>query len=151
MTARVETRSRIERKAASLPRYLVLPPEAAAALALDATTPARVEIDGTDIGRRNVKRWSPRSDVWFLDLTEAQCRKAGVDTGAEVELVLTRLTDEPPEELQVLLDADGDTRALWAGLTAARRRALADHVREGKQAGTRQRRAADVLAQLHGR
>lgn len=150
MNARVETRARIECKDPGLPRYLVLPPQAAEALAFDATTPAQVLIEGTDIGRRNVKRWSPDSDRWFVDLTEAQCRKAGVDTGDEISVVLTRLADDLPEELDKLLAADEAARAIWAKLATARQRALADHVREAKRSETRQRRAAIVLADLHG-
>ncbi|MEE4301320.1 MAG: YdeI/OmpD-associated family protein [Pseudomonadales bacterium] len=148
MAARVETRVRIERKDANLPRYLVLPPEAAAALALDATTPAQLEIEGTDVGRRNVKRWRRGSDRWFVDLTEAQCRKAGVDAGDEVAVAITRLREDVPEALRALLDADAGTRAAWARLSPARQRGLADHVREAKRAETRRRRAAAVLSDL---
>lgn len=124
----------------------MLPAEAAEVLDLDATTPAQFVIAGTDIGRRNIKRWSPRSDRWFVDLTEAQCRKAGVDTGDRARIEITRLADELPEELQVLLEEG--KKAAWAKLTPARRRALADHVRGAKRAQTRQRRAAAILEAL---
>jgi hypothetical protein len=40
----------------------------------------------TLIGRRSLKRWDDRN-CWFMDLADAVCRKANVDTGERVNLV----------------------------------------------------------------
>lgn len=73
--------SRILRKQDSLPRYVVVKPEhvcgrAVAFLAL-------VSLNGAPPFERNIRPWGKGSDVFFFNLTEPQCRSAGLDTGAE--------------------------------------------------------------------
>ena len=131
----------VERKADTLPRYVVVPAELVEPWKLESTTPVEVTLSETPIGRRSLKRWGRGRDVWFFDLTEKQCASAGVDTGDLVRVELKRASDEPPAEVIELLENDPRARAAWDALTKARRRMLCDQVREAKAPATRTRRA----------
>ena len=71
--------------------------------------------------------------------------KAGVDTGDEVGLVLRRASEAMPAELERLLAEEPAARRAWDGLTAARRRALREHVAAAKRPATRVRRSERAL------
>ena len=139
----------VERKHPSLPRFLVVPGDAVASWGLEQTTVVEVELDGTPIGRRSLKRW-PDRDGWFFDLTEAQARKGRVDTGDAVRVSLRLASTALPRELSALLASDARARATWDALTEARRRMLAEHVRSARRAATRRRRAEGALRSRHG-
>ncbi len=75
---RVAFTTRILRKQADLPRYIVIKPE---------HLPGRSQAFVADIWlnaagpfERNIRPWGKGSDVFFCNLTEPQCRKAGLDT-----------------------------------------------------------------------
>jgi hypothetical protein len=93
MTIQVE--STVERKDPSLPRFVVVPDDAVAAWELEGTTIVEVDVQGTALGRRSLKRW-PERGGWFFDLTEAQARRAGVDVGEGVVVELARASTELP-------------------------------------------------------
>lgn len=78
---KIQFTARILRKQADLPRYVVVKPE---------HVPGRVrafaaEVTLNDTGpfQRNIHPWGKGSDVFFFNLTEPQCRKAGLDTNDE--------------------------------------------------------------------
>lgn len=134
----------IERKADSLPAFVVLAEERLAAWKLQGTTIVEVSLAGVDIGRRSLKRWPERSG-WFVDLTASHLEAAGVSVGDRVTVELRRASTELPHEIQRLLDSDEEAKKRWEALSAARRRMICEHVREAKQAATRERRARKAL------
>ena len=70
--------TRILRKQDDLPRYVVVKPEH-----VPGRTQAFVaEVWLNDAGpfERNIRPWGKGSDVFFFNLTEPQCRKAGLGT-----------------------------------------------------------------------
>ena len=71
--------ARILRKQADLPRYIVVKPEHAAGR--NTAFAAMVSLNGSPPFERNIRPWGTGSDVFFFNLTEPQCRKAGLDTG----------------------------------------------------------------------
>lgn len=85
------------------------------------------------------------SDCWFFDLTEAQCVRAGVDTGDCVSVGLRQVSTGLPRELLSLLEVDATAKRVWTSLTAARQRIIAEHVRGAKRSETRMRRATRAL------
>lgn len=143
-TMAIRLESTVERKDPALPRYVVVPEDALAQWALDGTTMVEVEVNGTSLGRRSLKRWSERGG-WFFDLTEIHAERASVEVGDRVVIEIARASTELPDELRALLDDDAEARRRWESLTASRRRMLAEHVRSAKRAETRARRAAAAL------
>jgi hypothetical protein len=141
----VAVQGRVQRKRPDLPRFVTIPGEALADWRLRDTTPVEVNLDGTGIGRRNLKAWGPDGDLWFFDLTAVQCEQAGVDEGDAVTVELVLATTSLPDELQDILDRDPRALARWEELSPSARRRLADHVREGRRVETRMRRARRSL------
>jgi Bacteriocin-protection, YdeI or OmpD-Associated len=141
---RIETL--VERKDPSLPRFVVIPSQSLLPWMLHGTTTVQVTLNDVDLGRRSLKRWGRERDCWFVDLTSVHCKAAGVDTGDRAVLEVRRATTELPDELTRLIAGDSIARRCWEALSPARQRALAEHVRAAKQAGTRVRRAAAGLA-----
>lgn len=86
-------RSRILRKQADLPRYIVVKPQHACDH--DKSFPALVTLNGSARFERNVRPWGKGSDVFFFNLTEPQCVKAGLDTGDECAVTIEPL-EQPP-------------------------------------------------------
>lgn len=70
------------RKQDDLPRYIVVKPAHLAGRT--AAFPARVSLNGCPPFPRRVQPWGKGSDAFFFNLTQDQCRKAGVDTGDRV-------------------------------------------------------------------
>lgn len=136
----------IERHDPGLPRYVVVPSSVVRPWRLEGTTVVEGTLDGTDLGRRTMKRWD--EERWFLDLPERLCRRAGVDTGDEVELVIRRASTELPAELESLLAGSLRARERWRELSASRRRMVREHVLAAKRPETRQRRARKALDPL---
>ena len=148
LAPRLELKAQVQRKDSSLPRYVVIPAADATRLQLTETTRAEVVVNGTAIGRRNLKRWSPSRQVWFFDLTEKQARQAGVETGDSVTVSITLAEQGLPKELQGLIAEAPDAKKRWEALTRSQQRMLADHVRSAKQPTTRRRRAKKALGLL---
>ncbi|MFG0319534.1 MAG: YdeI/OmpD-associated family protein [Planctomycetota bacterium JB042] len=138
----VELRAVVERKDASLPRYVVVPARAVAAWRLDGTTTVEGTLVGVPLGRRSLKRWDDR---WFLDLPAPLCARAGVDVGDRVALVLRRASEVPPAELEHVLASSRVARERWDRMTASRQRLLREHVAAAKRPETRERRARKGL------
>lgn len=70
--------ARIMRKQEALPRYVVVKPDALGGRR-DAF-PADVMLNDAGPFRRMIRPWGRGSDVFFFNLTAAQCAKAGLDT-----------------------------------------------------------------------
>ncbi len=104
-------------------------------------------MNGVNIGRRSLKRWDDRN-CWWMDLAEAVCRKANVETGDRVRLSLRIASEELPEELADLIKKNSRARSKWEQLTPAQKRMLREEVLSSKQASTRARGAARALGAL---
>ena len=70
--------ARILRKEAFLPRYIVVKPEHVRGRT--GAFPARVMLNDAGPFERNIRPWGKGSDVFFFNLTDPQCRKAGLET-----------------------------------------------------------------------
>jgi hypothetical protein len=83
---RITFRTRILRKQADLPRYVVLQPEHVP----DRTKSFPAEIFLNDAGpfRRNVHPWGKGLPMFFINLTGPQCVKAGLDTDDECQVTI---------------------------------------------------------------
>src|SRR6476661_1694249 len=66
---------------------------------IEHTTVIEGTINGIDLGRRSLKRWDDRN-CWWIDLPEPLCRKANLETGTAVELVIQLASEELPAELR---------------------------------------------------
>ncbi len=145
MEAVVKLRATIERKDPSLPRFVVVESSRLKSWNLDGTTPVDVVIEGTAVGRRNLKRWGEGRDCWFMDLTDPICKRAHVDTGDRVGLHLRRVSRALPVEITALLARNADAKRVWDGQAPGRQRMVAEYVRSAKRPDTRARRAAKAL------
>ena len=139
--------STIEHKHKDLPRFVCIPMSKVDPWKLQGTTTVEVTMNGADIGRRSLKRWDNR-DCWFMDLADAICRKAKVETGDPVKLSLTIASEELPEELAQLIRQNSQARARWERLTPGQKRMLREEILTAKQPATRERRAARALGIL---
>lgn len=134
----------IEHKHKGLPRFLCIPMSQVDPWKLQGTTTVEVTMNGVAIGRRSLKRWDDRN-CWWMDLAEAACRKANVETGDRVKLILKIASEELPAELAQLIKQNTQARARWERLTPGQKRMLREEVLSAKQAETRARRAARAL------
>ena len=71
--------ARILRKQPNLPRYVVVKPDYVKGHTRSFR--AMVRLNGSPALERNIRPWGRGSDVFFFNLTDPQCRKAGLDTG----------------------------------------------------------------------
>ena len=74
----ISFRARILRKETFLPRYVVVKPDHVGGRT--EAFAAAVMLNDTGPFRRNIRPWGKGSDVIFFNLTEPQCKKAGLDT-----------------------------------------------------------------------
>ena len=79
--------ARILRKQPGLPRYIVVSPDHVTGRTT--AFAAKVSLNGCPAFDRNIRPWGKGSDVFFFNLTEPQCRKAGVDTGDICQVSVT--------------------------------------------------------------
>lgn len=140
--------ARVERKDPGLPRNVVVASWVVHPWRLEGTTVVEGTLDGTALGRRTLKRWD--EDRWFLDLPERLCRRAGVETGDEVDLEIRRASTELPPELAELLGSSSRARETWRELSASRQRVICEHVLAAKRPETRRRRARSALGLAGG-
>jgi hypothetical protein len=138
----------IDRKHSELPRFVVVPTKAVASWGLEGTTVVEGTLNSVEMGRRTIKPWDEKR--WFIELPQALCRKAGVDTGDSVTLRLRVASDGPPEELARLLATDPVANAAWQRLTPSQQRMVREDVAAAKQPATRERRAARALTWRRG-
>ncbi|MDB5677385.1 DUF1905 domain-containing protein [Sphingomonas bacterium] len=87
MPCTVSFRARILRKQAKLPRYMVVAPEHVRGHT--ASFSASVSLNGSAPFERTIHPWGKSSDVFFFNLSEPQCKKAGVDTNDECLVTIT--------------------------------------------------------------
>ncbi len=90
MAKPVTFRTRILRKQPGLPRYIVIRPEHLPGRAT--SFPAEIYLDDAGPFPRTIHPWGKGSDVFFVNLTEPQCRKAGLDTSDECQVTIVPLT-----------------------------------------------------------
>lgn len=133
----------VERKLPSLPRYVVVPAVAIAAWRLGGTTLLEVALAGRPVGQRSIKRWD--SERWFVDITQADCKQGGFDTGDRVPIALRRASTRPPVELERAIASSAKAKAAWQGLTPSQQRMVHQHVGAAKQPATRTARARRAL------
>jgi hypothetical protein len=139
----IELETVIERKAPTLPRFVVIPSPLLAPWKLIGTTALEGTLNGVSLGRRNVKPWD--AERWFMEIPETLCRQAGVDTGDTVRLVLSVAPEEMPGELGEILVNDSAAMARWRQMTASQQRMLREDVLAAKTSMTRRKRALRVL------
>ena len=93
-----------------LSRLVTIPLAKVASWKLNGTTVVEGTINSTPLGRRSLKRWDER-ECWWIDLSEPLCKKARVDAGDEVKLVIRLASEDLPEELKQLLARNPKTQA----------------------------------------
>lgn len=133
----------IKRKQADLPRFVTIPANTIKDWNLSGTTTVEVIINGEPINRRSLMQWDEYK--WFISITEADCKKLGIDTGDKVSLCFSLASTELPTELAELIARDATARQKWEGLTESRQRMLREDIRSAKQSATRERRARKAL------
>ena len=111
---------------------------------LNETTVVEGSINGVEFGRRSLKRWDDRN-CWWIDLPEPLCKKAGLETGDKVTLVIRLASEDLPNELTELLKRNSIAKASWEKLTKARQRMLREEIFAAKSTATRTRRAEKIL------
>ncbi len=149
MSEAIEVIATVERKDASLPRFVVVPNYVIADWVMTGTTTVDGTVANTPLGRRSLKRWDEAR--WFIDLPEPLCQRAEIDTGATVRLTLRRASTALPATLEALLADDAGARDAWSRLTPARQRVVSEHVHAAKQPATQVRRAHRWLENVKSR
>ncbi|MBL8984440.1 MAG: YdeI/OmpD-associated family protein [Gemmatimonadetes bacterium] len=129
----------VERKHATLPRYLVVLEAQVAAWQLTQTTMVEARLNGQPLGRRALKRWDARR--WFLELPHRTCEQWSLGVGDRVVLELALASTTLPDELADLLATEPAAQSAWAALSASRQRMLCEEVRAAARTATRVRRA----------
>jgi hypothetical protein len=81
--------ARILRKQPDLPRYIVVDPDHVTGR--QSAFAAKVSLNRCPEFDRHIRPWGKGSDVFFFNLTEPQCRKAGADTGDVCEVSIRPL------------------------------------------------------------
>jgi len=148
MNEPLDIRVVVKRKDPALPRFVEIDAASLSAWDLSGTTPVTLSINQVDFGRRNLKPWGQGRDVWFIELTQVICETARINTGDKVELTLQMASTALPHELSSLIASNAEAKRHWEALTSSQKRMLGDHVRQAKQAKTRERRALKGL--VHG-
>lgn len=85
--AEITFSTRILRKQDDLPRYVVVKPAHVAGR--NSAFPAEVTLNGIGPFERNIRPWGKGSDVFFFNLTAAQCAKAGLKTNDTCQVTIT--------------------------------------------------------------
>jgi hypothetical protein len=136
----------IERKASNLPRFIVVPIDVPAVWETTRTITVSGTINGVPLGRRGLKPWG--DGRWFIELPEAICQQAGVNTGDRVTLEIAPVEDPIPTALTHRLTTDREFARAWAELRPSQQRQHAEWVASARLPQTRERRAAEVVARV---
>ena len=144
MKKQISVVTKVIRHNPQLSRLVTIPLDAIQPWKLTGTTTIEGTINGTELGRRSLKRWDER-DCWWIDLPEPLCKKARLETGDEVELTIRLASEDLPEELKELLKSNATARANWEKLTPPQQRMLREDVFTAKTPETRRRRAEKFL------
>ena len=139
----------LQRKDPKLPVYTVVPGGVVSTWGLAGTTMVEGTVNGHALGRRSMKRWSSAPDAdWFVEYTAPFCALAGIAVGDRLAITLWPADSGLPAELEAPLGRDPVLRSAWDRLSEYVRRTQMEHVRAGKSAATRGRRAAAILQRL---
>jgi hypothetical protein len=144
MKKQISVVTKVTRHNPQFSRLVTIPLDTIEPWKLKGTTTVEGTINGTELGRRSLKRWAERN-CWWIDLPEPLCKKAKLDTGDEVTLTLRLASEDLPEELQELLDTDANARSNWEKLTPPQQRMLREDVFAAKTSAARRRRAEKYL------
>ena len=125
-------------------RLVTIPLAKVAPWKLTGTTIVEGTINDTPLGRRSLKRWDERG-CWWIDLPDPLCKKAKIDMGDEVTLVIRLASEDLPQELEELLAQNAKAAAKWKSMTAAQQRMLREEIFAAKTSATRTKRAEKWL------
>lgn len=125
-------------------RLVTIPLGTVAPWKLTGTTVVEGTINDTPLGRRSLKRWDER-ECWWIDLPDPLCKKAKIDMGDEVKLVIRLASEDLPQELEELLDSNAKAKEKWRSMTAAQQRMLREEIFAAKTSATRTKRAEKWL------
>ena len=132
--SKISLLAEIKRKSADLPRYVEVAEEILEPWNLEGTTPIELQIEGGEPVRRSLKRWGKGRPVWFFELTNPICKKAGVDTGDTVEFTLALADNSIAAEIEAILKTNLQAQLNWDEMSASKRRMFNEIVLEGKKA-----------------
>ena len=144
MPKQIKLASTVIRHHPQFSRLVTIPLDVVAPWKLENTTVIEGTINGVDLGRRSLKRWDDRN-CWWIDLPEPLCKKASLETGAAVELVIQRASEELPAELRNVLKENAAATRKWDKLTKAQQRMLREDLLSAKTSATRVKRAEKWL------
>ncbi|HSS18483.1 MAG TPA: YdeI/OmpD-associated family protein [Pyrinomonadaceae bacterium] len=142
--SKVNVTATVEHKYEGLPRFICIPLSKVAPWKITATTTVEGEINGLALGRRSLKHWDDRA-CWWMDLPNALCSKARIETGDRVKLSLRIASEGLPQELQELIIKNATARQNWERLTVGQQRMLREEILAASQPATRERRARRAL------
>lgn len=125
-------------------RLVTIPLGTVAPWKLTGTTVVEGTINDTPLGRRSLKRWDER-ECWWIDLPDPLCKKAKIDMGDEVKLVIRLASEDLPEELKQLLAQNSKAEAKWKSMTESQQRMLREEIFAAKTPATRTKRAEKWL------
>jgi hypothetical protein len=125
-------------------RLVTIPLGTVAPWKLTGTTVVEGTINDTPLGRRSLKRWDER-ECWWIDLPDPLCKKAKIDMGDEVKLVIRVASEDLPDELKTLLETNSKAAAKWKSMTPAQQRMLREEIFAAKTSATRTKRAEKWL------
>jgi hypothetical protein len=139
----------LQRKDPRLPVYVVVPNAFVTGWCLAGTTVVEGTVNGQIMGRRSMKRLSKAQDSdWFVEYTGPFCKLAGIAVGDILTIALWPGSVNLPDELDSLLRLDSSLRSAWNGLSDYSRRTSMEHIRAGKTAAARVRRAEAIVDQM---
>jgi hypothetical protein len=130
-------------------QYVVVPAEIAQQAGLQHAARVRGLVNGVPY-RSSLMKYS---GIFHLGLHKAALERAGVKPGARVSVTI-ELDDAPlptdivPDDLAAALERSAKARAAWQTLRPSRKREHVKALRGAKQAETRARRLAKVIAEL---
>ena len=128
-----------------MPLFVLVPDVVIRQLQPEGTFVVQAVLNGSlDAGRRTIKPWG--DGRWFMELTKAHCRKAGIREGESVSVTLSSVPDTPEALMDALAQAGLATR--WEALTKAQRRVFSEEVFAAKKPETARARIEKIVTQL---
>jgi len=97
--------------------------------------------------------WQPSGGEWFLIVSRAKLKKAGLEIGSKLKVgfrIIPQDDVDIPEELARELEVDSAAGEAWKALSPGKKRSLAYGISTARTPKTRGVRLANVLAMLHG-
>jgi len=144
MPKQINLTSTVIRHHPQFSRLVTIPLDVVAPWNLENTTVIEGTINGVDLGRRSLRRWDDRH-CWWIDLPNALCKKANIDTEDVVDLCIQLASEELPFELESLLNKSELVSSRWKAMTVAQQRMLREEIYAAKSTEARVRRAAKHL------